>query len=224
MLAPAWHGGVNEQSVVAGIGCRMILNTHLEWTPEFTIRLTDGRTGRGAAPRADTPSIYETSVDPRAGGEARMVAEAERAFLGRAFDQVTFDRVLDRHRSPWGHSACYALSAAFFEARFRDRAHSRVGTDDTRDRPRLLFNLLNGGLHAYSLPVTSDFTEFLLVPRDEDPVTAIDGYRRLLRDARTALAELPLRTVGGRSPAVSEPRWPLEPAALNLRGPDDPGQ
>ncbi|MGP9022868.1 hypothetical protein ACT1U9_31255 [Streptomyces sp. BR1] len=176
---------------MTGVDCRVILNTHLEWIPEFTVRLADGRVGQGAAPRADTPSIYETGAAGCPGEAARVVAEAQRVFSGRAFDQVSFDRVLDHHRSHWGHTTCYALSAAFFEARFRNV------TTGTQRSPKLLLNLLNGGFHAYSLPVTSDFTEFLLVPRYDDPVAAIDGHRRLLADARAALTGLPLREVGG---------------------------
>ncbi|MBD0742700.1 enolase C-terminal domain-like protein [Streptomyces sp. CBMA152] len=135
--------------------------------------------------------MYETGAVGSPGEAQRVVAEAQRVLSGGAFGQVSFDEVLDHHRSHWGRTACYALSAAFFEARFRNV------TTGTRRPPKLLLNLLNGGLHAYSLPVTSDFTEFLLVPRHDDPVAAIDGYRRLLADARAALTGFPLREVGG---------------------------
>ncbi|MGK5543149.1 hypothetical protein ACSNOH_00095 [Streptomyces sp. URMC 127] len=181
----------DEKNVVAGIGCRAVLNTHLDWTPEFAIRFSDGRTGRAAAPRAETPSVYEKQAARPAGDGEQVAADARRVFLGKPFDQASFDEELVRHRSRWGHPACYALSAAFFEARFGTAA------DGEGTRPRLLFNLLNGGLHAYSLPVTADFTEFLLLPRDIGTVDAIDGYRRLLGEARAALAALPLRAVGG---------------------------
>ncbi|MEV8020167.1 hypothetical protein AB0O76_28245 [Streptomyces sp. NPDC086554] len=45
--------------------------------------------------------------------------------------------------------------------------------------------------------MTSDFTELLLVPRNDDTVTAIDGYLCLFHDARALLADLPPRVVGG---------------------------
>ncbi|WP_116209346.1 hypothetical protein [Streptomyces olivoreticuli] len=184
----------DEKSAVDDIDHRSVLNTHLEWTPEFVLRLSDGRTGQAAAPRAETPSMYEEQVPRPAGDSDQVAAEARAAFVGRAFDQESFDDELSRRRSRWGHAACYALSAAFFEASLH---RFRGSTGGRKACPRLLFNLLNGGLHAYSLPVTSDFTEFLLVPRGIDTVRAIDGYRRLLREARTAVARLPLRAVGG---------------------------
>jgi enolase len=181
--------GQGAESVIAGIDCRLVLNTHLEWTPEFFIRLADGRGGRGAPPRADTPSIYEEDAAPRTVAHDQVAAWARAALVGRRFHQESLDQELAGHRAGWGRAACFALSAAFFEARFS-------GGRGSSSCPRLVFNVLNGGLHAYSLPVTSDFTELLLVPNDTDPARSIDGYRRLLHDAHAALAEVPRRRVG----------------------------
>lgn len=88
MLVPPFP---DEETVVTGVGCRMILNTHLEWIPEFTVRLADGRTGQGAAPRADTPSMYETGAAGSPGEAQCVVAEAQRVLSGRAFGQTSVD-------------------------------------------------------------------------------------------------------------------------------------
>ncbi|GAA0271732.1 phosphopyruvate hydratase [Streptomyces polychromogenes] len=181
----------DQDMVVDGIDCTTVLNTHLEWTPEFAVHLADGRSGRAACPRADTPSVYEKGADRRAVTARHVLAEARSALCGRPFGQTSFDQALEAYRPRWGHAACYGLSAAHFEARRPGPGSGGPGM------PRLLFNLLNGGLHAYSLPVAADFTEFLLVPRGTAMVPAIDAYRRLLPAARTALADLPTRDVGG---------------------------
>jgi enolase len=96
--------------------------------------------------------------------------------------------MLAQRRHEWGAAAVYAISVAFYEA------SRRAGPAAA---PRILFNLLNGGLHAYTNPITADVTEFLLVPRSEDLEATIAGYAQLLRDTRRALAEIPAREVGG---------------------------
>jgi len=173
-------------AVIAAVDGRQVLNSHVEWTIEFTVRLADGSVGRGASPRGETPSIYEDR--PRPGFRADVASEVARSLVGLEWDQVALDDVLAQRRAEWGAPAVYAISVAFYEATRRAAPGAA---------PRILFNLLNGGLHAYTNPITADVTEFLLVPRSDDLEATIAGYSQLLRDARRALAEIPTREVGG---------------------------
>ncbi len=177
-----------EKALIAGVSGRQVLNTHLDWTVEFTVTLADGRTGRGASPRGETPSIYE---DRETGGRSapdEVLKAIAREVEGVELDQAELDALLLEGRAEWGAAATYAMSSAFYEAT-RPVVLGRT--------PRILFNVLNGGLHAYTNPIVSDCSEFLLVARSDDLAASVAGYVQILGEAKGALAELPTTTVGG---------------------------
>jgi enolase 1/2/3 len=183
---------------IARIDARRILNSHREWTIEFSVVFADGRFGRGAAPRGETPSVYERTADPRA--NVRAVDEARASLIGRPLTQESLDDLMLERQASWGAPAVYSLSVACFEAAAGSDHPLRTRSDAAaRQRPRgVLFNFLNGGTHAYTLPVGSDFTEFLLVPRAGDIAADIDAYLGLLDMASERLSRFPIRWVGGQ--------------------------
>ena len=192
-------------AIVSNVRIRRVLNSHLNWTYEATVALSDGRFGRGACPRGETRSIYEDRGTDSAARRDAWPSIID-ALVGRWFGQASLDSVLVARRSEWGADVAYALSTAFYEAiRCHPPAPAGAADDAThsgklgsrRRRPRLLFNLLNGGLHAYTNPIASDLTEILLVSRTDDLEESIDGYRRMLAAARIALVGTPLVRVGG---------------------------
>lgn len=183
------HGG-DECAQIAEIGDTLVLNSHLEWIPEFTMRLADGRVGRGATPRGETPSVYEASHTD-SGRATDVTADIRRTLIGETLDQLSLDRLLGDRRTAWGIRTGFALSVAFFEA---TRTNTLVADQHS---PAVLFNLLNGGLHAYTNPVAADFAEILLVPQTTPLERSIRVYHDLLRGIRLALADLPQRLVGG---------------------------
>ena len=183
------------QATITAVRARRVLNSHLDWTLETTIELADGRSGRGAAPKGETPSIYEESGRPIAGREGELGEAVAATLVGRTVDQAGLDEILAGHREDWGAALLFALSVAFYEATLEDGSSPSQAVAGVRP-PRLLFNLLNAGLHAYTNPVVADVTEVLLMPRDDDLARSIDGYRRLLDEAREVLAERPTRLVG----------------------------
>jgi enolase len=192
MAVPS-HGGFTPEGIVSGkatvaaVFARRVLNSHGGWIGEYTVQLRDGRQGRGSAPRGETPSIYE-HVE-RSIPEPARVAELATAELGGLdLEQETLDEILVRHRDTWGPGATYGISVAFFEATWQPVRHSA---------PRLLFNMLNGGLHAYTNPITSDYTEYLLASQTDDLERTIGAYTQLLREARRRLSDFPMRDVGG---------------------------
>lgn len=169
------------------IGARAILDSHLAWTPEFEIHLADGRVGRGSAPRGETPSAFETEgTTPM----AAMAAQAADALLGRTFDQRALDAVLDTWVPTWGPQATLALSIAHYLA-----IGGEIAPAD--EPPRLLLNVLNGGLHAYTNPIESDFHEVMLYAVDRDLTATADAYRVVLDRTRERLRSHPTIDVGG---------------------------
>lgn len=165
---------------------RQVLNSHSEWTPEFTIELADGRIGRGAAPRGETPSIYE---DSNVAAEV-PIAEIRSVLNGKSFTQESLDGLLAKRGRVWGADVVYALSTAFFAC--------QAVTIRADYRPRLLFNLVNGGGFARTNAVRADIAEVILVSLTDDVAASIEAYQRLDAAVRRELTRFPLRVIGGR--------------------------
>lgn len=173
---------------VAAIRGRLVLDSHLAWTPEFEVVLDDGAVGRGSAPRGETTSIFEAEGELSL---AEMLEAANGELTGRSFDQRSFDEALEPWVAIWGAQATLALSIAFYLATRPERRALLP-----RRPPRLLLNILNGGMHAYTNPVESDFHEIMLYARSDDLRATADAYRALLEVVRGELDTYPLTTVG----------------------------
>lgn len=172
---------------VADVRGRLVLDSHLAWTPEFDIVLDDGTVGRGSAPRGETTSIFETTgAEPM----EEMAATARATLVGRELDQNALDETIEQWVPSWGAQATLALSIACYLAppRSGDALEARV--------PRLLLNVLNGGMHAYTNPVEADVHELMIYARSRDLRSTADAYRRLLEVIHDELRRYPLTRVG----------------------------
>ncbi|XUX01096.1 MAG: hypothetical protein TUN42_03645 [Dehalogenimonas sp.] len=145
------------------IEARQILNSHVQFTNEFTIQLEDGRKGSGSSPLGETISIYE-SVDRTGCVEPASIVD-EINTCESIVSQSEFDRLLESKTKSWGRNNCYALSLALFNALEGNQIQNREAPTKSFNFPRLCLNILNGGKHAYTNPVLSDFHEYLLVPK-----------------------------------------------------------
>jgi enolase len=206
---------MGERFCIEHLDSRRVLNSHCDWTLEFAVHLSDGRRGRGAAPKGETPSIYE---DTASGTPIPSVlAQARTLLVGREIDAEALDALLFEHRDAWGRSAAYAISVACFEALRHTGMSSAAAGGPDAGTPAIYFNLVNGGLHAYTNPITCDFTEFLLMPIGLDSVASIEAYLHLLGAVSARLARYPTRTVGGNRVADLGGQ-PNEAACAFVRG------
>ena len=173
------------------ISCRRILNSHGDFTGEYSVELDDGRIGTGAAPQGETLSIYENervAIDP-----ATIIESMRR---DRVFDvprtQETFDEYLEQHIPLIGRNNAFALSLAFFNA--RKESESIFKLFDRRESPltapAFCLNILNGGWHAYTNPVLSDFSEYILVSRSNDVERTIRDHAEVQQRVRERLMSL----------------------------------
>jgi enolase len=181
--------------LLKSIQYKAILNNQLTWTNEFRVEGTDGRVGLGSAPLGETPSIYEVqkNTDPN------LVCRELLDQMGQqTLTQGLFDEFLESKHSEWGQGTIYALSIAFANATELWKKQN----DTNSWQPSLLVNLLNGGRHAYTLPVRSDFPEFLLVPKQKSLEQQINIGRRLLYQARETLLRMETCVVNGNQVCV----------------------
>jgi enolase len=172
-------------STIHSIACRKILNSHVSFTNEFIISLDDGIIGTGASPQGETISIYEdrkVSIDPQT-----IISTIKKdGLLGVPIDQSGFDQYLQLHFPQFGRNNVYGLSEAFFNATVKTRSiFDLFGKSDTKlEPPRICLNILNGGWHAYTNPVLSDFSEFMLVAKSKNILEVIEDYNEIQRVVR----------------------------------------
>ncbi len=167
-------------TTIRSIRSRQILNSHVEFTTEFIIECGDGAIGSGASPQGETISIYEDrqiSITP----ETIIRTIDGEGYLGRALKQEDWDDYLQQHISAFGRNNAYSLSLAFFNAtrvsrslfELLDKPNGKLTT------PCLCCNILNGGWHAYTNPVLSDFSEYMLVSKSNNLQEVIEQHNEI---------------------------------------------
>lgn len=185
-------------SIIAAISHRTVLNSHGEFTPEFVVALRDGSVGRAASSQGETISIYE---DKRTGFEPATIARAIESdgLLGRETDQASFDRYLQGRIPAFGRNSAFALSEAFFSATRATRSAFELfgRPEKALEPPRLALNILNGGWHAYTNPVLSDFSEFMLVAKSRDIAEVVAEHNAIQRVVRERQLGQPKVAVSG---------------------------
>jgi enolase len=183
---------------ITSIRYRTILNSHVQFTPEFIIQLEDGSTGTGAAPQGETISIYEdkkVSITP----ETIIQSIQNKSILGRPISQEEFDQFLQQNISVFGRNNSYSLSLAFFNA-----SRGKCSLFELFDRepkklnpPRICLNILNGGWHAYTNPVLSDFSEFMLVAKSDDIRDVIGEHNEIQNTVKDRLNKQTKAVISG---------------------------
>jgi enolase len=201
-------------SVIQKITYRTVLNSHVRFTTEFIVHLAGGGIGAGAAPQGETISIYEdkkVAITPE-----KIIKVLEQSdILGRPISQAEFDDYLQQNISTLGRNNAYSLSLAFFNA--ASQQYSLFELFDRRPSklvpPRLCLNILNGGWHAYTNPVLSDFSEFMLVAKSANIQEVIGEHNEIQRAIRSRLNTQTKTVVSGNPVNVfsnSDNRAPIE--------------
>lgn len=184
--------------VIESISSRRVLNSHVQFTTEFVVKLSDGSIGWGAPPQGETVSVFEGR--PMDVSTKAIVGMLERdGCLGVELEQEYFDDCLQRHIEKLGRNNTYGLSLAFFNATSVPRSGPMLwGPAGARARlPRLCCNILNGGHYAYTNPVLSDFPEFLLVARSYRLEQVIESHNAVQQLVREKLSRQATEVVSG---------------------------
>jgi enolase len=175
-------------AIIQSIACRKILNSHVEFTNEFIVELVDGAIGIGGSPQGETISIYEDKkITISSDTIIRKLHEV--GCVGREIDQETFDDGLQREISLIGRNNAFSLSLAFYNATRKSQSLFKLfGKPKTRLTPPFLcLNILNGGWHAYTNPVLSDFQEYILVAKSTGLDDVIGNHNEIQRVVKERL-------------------------------------
>lgn len=199
---------VRSKFLIKKIHLRRVLNSRFEWTNEFVIEFKNGFWGSATAPQGETLSIYEHSR--RTGGKealSKTLLDINRSQkIKKAFDQREFDDFIKIHELKIDKSNTLALSAAFLNASSNSLGkypHELLqslfkATKRTKKKfPTILCNILNGGHHAYTNPVLSDFHEFLLAPQFNDLTALVNSFQGINQLVRRRLHRLPRTAISG---------------------------
>jgi enolase len=181
---------------INSITFRRIFNSHVDVTNEYIIKLEDGSLGIGSSPQGETISIYEDKqilIEP----QTIICNIKDNGYIGKPVDQKTFDEYLERHISQFGRNNVYGLSLAFFKAQESSSSICLNNVVEKTNRPpRLCCNILNGGWHAYTNPVLSDFHEYILVAKSDHVKQVISEHNEIQQFVKKKLRALKKTIVG----------------------------
>src|SRR5829696_610530 len=171
--------------LMTGVTATRVFNSHIRATDEFTIRLAAGGVGRAAPSYGETIGIHEdqSSTGTISGlltGSALLDLLAAEA-VGREWDQASWDAWLAKHFDRIGRNNASALSEAYWTA-------AEPVPPVRATLPHLVLNIVNGGEHAYTNPVLSDFHEFCMVAADRDPEPVLAAFTEVATRVRERLA------------------------------------
>ena len=182
---------------IKSVSCRKILNSHVDFTNEFIIEFDSGEVGVGSSPQGETISIYEDRafmINPEK--IIRMLKEDLPAL--KPLNQEVFDSYLQKKIPLFGRNNVFALSLAFCNAAGIPEICRTGGRGDERPGfPRLCLNVLNGGRHAYTNPVLSDFPEYLLVANHGNLEKIIMDQNSIQKRIRERLLNLGKTLING---------------------------
>ncbi len=174
---------------------RKVLDSRGFWTLEVELRLSDGARAWASVPQGKSTGSYEAvslEEDKALQVLETTVVPAIQGF--RAGDVQAFDEQLialdgTRRKERLGANTMLALSWAYARASaISEGLHlweflARLA-DTEPDFPHLYANLINGGLHA---PNDLDFQEYLLIPKERDPVSAVATVLKVYHALREVL-------------------------------------
>ena len=183
-----------QRFILESVSAGPTINSQGQLTDEYGLRFEGGASGRGSAPLGETRSRYEVAAG---GTDAQSVLDQLSAdgIIGQELSQRDFDAYLAGNAPRIGPAAVFSLSCAFYEAALQSSTgHTRRAQAPA---PRFCLNILNGGRHAYTNPVLSDFHEYLLLPKHADIALLMDDHRAIQGKVRGHLSDMETTRVNG---------------------------
>jgi enolase len=177
--------------LIKSVHYRDILNSHGEFTNEFIIFLKNGSVGRGASPKGETISIYEDKHFDISPKKIIDVLEKDGIFK-KPLNQEDLDNYLEEKMGFFGRNNSYAISLAFYDANEHFMQTDTIENRNIQNNkiPKQSINILNGGNHAYTNPVQSEFSEFLLVAKSNKLISVLNDHELIQNRVKDELAKM----------------------------------
>ena len=188
---------ISMKDKITGVKANLILNSNCDWVREVVVEINSRYQGVGSSPVGETKSIYESQKEGKVLKDINKYLKEK--LCGHIFSQESFDKLVFADREKLTSGLVYSLSSAFFYARAMSHKTSPVNlliNGGKMGQPKILLNVLNGGLHAYTNAIYSDFSEYLLVPVKNDIKQLIVDYHKLFILIKEKLRLCPKRVVG----------------------------
>jgi len=182
---------MEDKLQIKSVHYRKILNSHGKFTNEFIISLNNGSIGRGASPQGETISIYEDKhfdISPK-----KIIEELDKdGMFSKSLSQEDLDNYLEDKMGFFGRNNSYALSLAFYDAHEHFMQTGTIENATTRNNhiPKQSINILNGGYHAYTNPVQSEFSEFLIVAKTNNLIAVLNDHEVIQNRVKDKLTKL----------------------------------
>lgn len=220
-------------SKIKNIEGRPILDSRGDWTIEVSMSLQDGVIAKAAVPQGKSKGSSEAIFLPPQKA-IQKIKSLSKIFHGfDVFNQEKIDQTLikldgTRSKSKLGGNTTLGISLAAAKAAaksknvylwkyFRDLSGLSVISNS---RPRLLANLVNGGLHAGN---NLDFQEYLVIPKSQNFSSAIEKIVKIYNRLRDSLNEkfgpgaTSVGDEGGFAPDFKNNSEPFEMISLVLK-------
>jgi enolase len=182
---------MENKMLIKSVHNRRILNSHGEFTNEFIIFLNNGSIGRGASPKGETISIYEDKHIDISPQKIIDVLQKD-GVLYKPMNQEDLDSYLEEKIGFFGRNNSYALSLAFYDANEHFMQTDTIETRNIQNNhiPKQVINILNGGNHAYTNPVQSEFSEFLLVAKTNNLISILIDHELIQNRVKDKLTKM----------------------------------
>ncbi len=214
-------------AIISSIKARKILDSRGEWTIETSLFLESGFYGRASVPQGKSVGINAVKNLPAEDAVLKIENEISKEITGEDFKDIkNLDKRLlgidsTEDKSNLGGNSILSLSIAFAKALAKEKQVSLVeilrsefGEKNIRqENPRILANLINGGLHAGN---NLAFQEHLVIPKEqkiESAINSIISIRDVLKEdieEEFGAGSMGLGDEGGFAPPFSSEEKPFE--------------
>jgi enolase len=112
--------------------------------------------------------------------------------LYKPMNQEDLDSYLEEKIGFFGRNNSYALSLAFYDANEHFMQTDTIETRNIQNNhiPKQVINILNGGNHAYTNPVQSEFSEFLLVAKTNNLISILIDHELIQNRVKDKLTKM----------------------------------
>lgn len=206
-------------SKIEKISTKIIKNSRGEETIEVTVETDEGHSGTASVPTGKSRGKFEAVSVSATTAKNNIEDKIAKSIIGLdPKDQENIDDIMlkldgSQNKEILGGNTILGVSLATAKAGAKTKniplwQHiEELNTDKcSRNTPRLLMNLINGGLHAEN---NLDFQEYLVIPKEGSMEKSLEVGERIYKELLKLYPSTPLGNEGGVAPDFNDSDEPL---------------